>query len=88
MYVVDKNEAIREAYKMGGAKAARAMREELKNVEKRVDPNSNPKCPTCSSKNIKRIDPGGKVIKIAALGIFGLGDVHKIFRCKDCGYKW
>lgn len=46
------------------------------------------KCPTCGSERIVRISPGGKVFKIAALGIFGLGDVHKIFRCLSCGYKW
>jgi len=46
------------------------------------------RCPTCGSNRLQRISPGGKVFKIAAVGVFGLGDVHKIFRCLNCGYKW
>ena len=46
------------------------------------------RCPTCGSNNIQRISPGGKATKIVAFGVFGLGDVHKIFRCLNCGYKW
>jgi len=46
------------------------------------------KCPTCGSNNLQRFSPGNKVVKIAAFGVFGLGDVHKIFRCLNCGYKW
>jgi len=46
------------------------------------------KCPTCGSNNMQRISPGGKTAKVFAFGVFGLGDVHKIFRCLNCGYKW
>ncbi len=73
---------IREAYKAGGAPAAKALRDEL---TARVE---TPRCPTCHSDRIQRISPSGKVVKIAGLGVFGLGDVHKIFKCLNCGYKW
>jgi len=50
--------------------------------------NPDARCPTCGSNRIQRFSPGGKVAKIAAFGVFGLGDVHKIFKCLNCGYKW
>jgi len=46
------------------------------------------KCPTCGSTNVKRFSKGWKVTKIASVGVFGLGNVTKIFECKDCGFKW
>ena len=45
-------------------------------------------CPTCGSNRVERFSRTWKVTKIASVGIFGLGNVHKIFKCKDCGYKW
>ena len=50
--------------------------------------NPDARCPTCGLNRIQRFSPGNKVVKIAALGVFGLGDVHKIFKCLNCGYKW
>lgn len=80
------HEKIREAYRAGGKEAGRAMRAELKGPK--GEHGGTPKCPTCGSERILRIKPGDKAAKIMAFGIFGLGDVHKIFRCTDCGYKW
>jgi len=45
-------------------------------------------CPTCGSDRVVRFSRGVKVTKVATLGVFGLGNVHKIFKCKNCGYKW
>lgn len=45
-------------------------------------------CPTCGSARVDRFSRTWKVTKVATVGVFGLGNVHKIFRCKDCGYKW
>jgi len=45
-------------------------------------------CPTCGSTRVERFSRTWKVTKIASVGVFGLGNVHKIFKCKDCGYKW
>lgn len=73
---------IREAYRTGGAAAAKALRAELTT---RVE---TPRCPTCGSERIQRFSPGTKVLKVASFGVFGLGDVHKIFKCLNCGYKW
>lgn len=45
-------------------------------------------CPTCGSTRVDRFSRTWKVTKVATVGVFGLGNVHKIFKCKDCGYKW
>ena len=45
-------------------------------------------CPTCGSHNVGRFSRTWKVTKIASFGIFGLGNVHKIFKCHNCGFKW
>lgn len=46
-----------------------------------------PKCPTCSSPNIKKISTTSKV-----MGAIGFGLLSKTaksqFECKNCGYKW
>lgn len=46
-----------------------------------------PKCPTCSSTNIKKISTTRKVA-----GAIGFGLLSKTaksqFECNDCGYKW
>jgi predicted RNA-binding Zn-ribbon protein involved in translation (DUF1610 family) len=47
-----------------------------------------PRCPSCGSTNIARFSRAWKVTKIASVGVFGLGNVHKIFQCHNCGYKW
>lgn len=49
---------------------------------------AHPACPSCGSDSIKRFSRTWKVTKIASVGAFGLGNVHKIFKCKSCGYKW
>ena len=49
---------------------------------------NKPRCPTCGSSHIARFSKGVKVTKIASFGVLGLGNVHKTFKCKDCGYKW
>lgn len=52
--------------------------------------NSNciPKCPTCGSENINKIGAINKVGSVVTFGIFSVGHISKIFKCKNCGYKW
>lgn len=47
-----------------------------------------PHCPSCGSTDIQRFSRSWKVTKVATVGVFGLGNVHKIFHCENCGYKW
>lgn len=47
-----------------------------------------PVCPTCGSNKVQRFSRTWKVTKVASLGVLGLGNMHKIYRCKNCGYKW
>lgn len=46
-----------------------------------------PKCPTCSSTNLKKITTSSKVMNTVLWGIFGTKR-HKTFHCNDCGYEW
>ena len=46
-----------------------------------------PKCPTCSSTNLKKISVTSKAVNTAMFGIFGTKR-HKTFHCNNCGYEW
>lgn len=46
------------------------------------------KCPVCSSQNLSRISTVGKVVKIAAIGVWGAGDLGKQWHCNSCGYRF
>jgi len=47
-----------------------------------------PCCPTCGSRNIRKLSAGGKVAAAAAFGLFSLGHLSKNHKCKNCGHKW
>ncbi len=47
-----------------------------------------PKCPICQSTDLSKITSTKKVMKIAAFGIFGMGDNGKTYRCNNCGSKF
>lgn len=46
-----------------------------------------PKCPTCSSINLKKITVTSKAMNTALFGLFGTKR-HKTFHCNNCGYEW
>lgn len=46
-----------------------------------------PKCPTCSSTNIKKVSGTSKVISVAMFGLLSQ-KVKKQFHCNNCGYEW
>ena len=46
-----------------------------------------PKCPTCGSKNIKRISITSKVTSVALFGLLSTKR-SKTFHCENCGYEW
>lgn len=48
---------------------------------------NKPKCPTCSSQNLKKISATSKVVNTAVFGLFGTKR-HKTFHCNNCGYEW
>lgn len=47
-----------------------------------------PKCPICQSTNLSKITATKKAMKIAAFGIFGMGDNGKTWKCNNCGSKF
>lgn len=48
---------------------------------------NKPKCPTCSSTNLKKISTTSKVVNTAVFGLFGTRR-FKQFHCNNCGYEW
>ena len=46
-----------------------------------------PKCPTCSSTDIKKISMTSKAVNTAIFGLFGTKR-HKTFHCNNCNYEW
>lgn len=46
-----------------------------------------PKCPTCGSPNLKKLDSLDGAISFAVWG-FGSKKAGKSFKCKNCGYTW
>ena len=48
---------------------------------------NKPKCPTCSSTNIKKISGLSKAGSVAMWGIFSR-KVHKQWHCDSCGSEW
>jgi hypothetical protein len=45
------------------------------------------KCPTCSSRNVKRISGMSKAAGAAMFGLFSK-TAKSQFECENCGYKW
>lgn len=48
---------------------------------------NKPKCPTCSSTNLREISITSKIFDTAMYGIFGTKR-NKTFHCNNCGYEW
>lgn len=46
-----------------------------------------PRCPTCNSTNIRKLDVIDKGLSFAVWGIFS-SKIGKSMMCKNCGYKW
>ena len=46
-----------------------------------------PKCPTCQSSDVRKIDLLERGISVATLGLFSK-KINKSFKCKNCGYTW
>ena len=45
------------------------------------------KCPTCNSRNVKRISGMSKAAGAAMFGLFSK-TAKSQFECENCGYKW
>ena len=46
-----------------------------------------PKCPTCSSTNIKKVSGTSKAVSVAMFGLLSQ-KVKKKFHCNNWGYEW
>ena len=63
----------------------RTQVEQQKRSESKVD--NTPKCPNCSSTNIKKISGMNRAGSIAMFGVFSK-KINKSYECKNCGYTW
>lgn len=48
---------------------------------------NKPKCPTCSSTNVKKISDLSKFVDTVVFDIYGTKR-YKTFYCNNCGYEW
>lgn len=46
-----------------------------------------PRCPTCGSTDLKKIDALDRAISVSLLGLAS-GKIGKSFKCNHCGYMW
>lgn len=51
------------------------------------DSSNKPKCPTCSSTNIRKMSGIERGASIATFGLFSK-KINKTFKCNGCGYTW
>ena len=56
-------------------------------VSDTVDTKLVPKCPTCGSTNLKKLDVIDRGLSFAVWG-FGSKKIGKSFKCKNCGYTF
>lgn len=55
--------------------------------QKKIKQSNTPKCPTCSSTNIKKVSGTSKAVSVAMFGLLSQ-KVKKTFHCNNCGYEW
>lgn len=58
-----------------------------KNKQIKQNTIGKPKCPTCSSYNIKSLSVLNRGTSIFAFGLYS-NKINKSFECKNCGYTW
>lgn len=81
-----------DQYNFSHSKAGRdkvtneAIRQNIQEISS-SNKNNIPKCPTCSSANIKRISGMKRAFHGYAFGIFSKTAFSQ-FECQNCGYKW
>jgi len=56
-------------------------------LQKKAKEQNAPRCPACSSKNLKRISGIRRAIHAYAFGLFS-NTARSQFECQDCGYKF
>lgn len=57
-------------------------------AERRAEKEASiPKCPTCGSKDIRKIGVGERAASIGFFGIFSK-KINKTWKCQNCGHTW
>lgn len=64
----------------------RSVEETQRNINNSISLNT-PKCPTCSSHNVKKISGISKVAGAITFGFFSK-TAKSQFKCNNCGYTW
>lgn len=71
-----------EARKREGERFARLMDEKIKRERE-----TRPRCPTCTSTDIRKIGTAERGVSAVTLGVMS-NKVGKTFQCNHCGYTW
>ena len=67
---------------------ARSSEEYEKHMRERNESTTHiPKCPTCSSTDIRKVDGLERGVSVVAWGLFS-SKINKTFKCNSCGYTW
>lgn len=48
---------------------------------------NTPRCPSCQSDNVRKIEAGEKAMSALMFGLFS-GKIRKTMECENCGYRW
>ena len=84
------NKSVEDSLRSKGIEPLTREQMNLNNEAERLNrlaKQNKPKCPTCTSTNIKIISGTSKVVNTAIFGIFGTKR-YKTFHCNNCGYEW
>lgn len=82
MIKLKESDPIEYQLKMSQFKANIAQQESSKTIN-----DNKPKCPTCSSSNLKKVSTTSKAVNTVMFGLLGTKR-YKTFHCNDCGYEW
>lgn len=86
--IQQENEQQKAANRKAAIKWAEIERQSEQAAARRAAEQANaPRCPTCGSTDLKKIDALDRAISVSFLGLAS-GKIGKSFKCNHCGYMW
>ncbi len=83
----EKQAILNEVRKQQTIEAMTRPAEKPAPVEHEPVSDNTPRCPTCGSTNIRKIDGLERGTSVLMLGLFSK-KINKTFKCKNCGHTW
>lgn len=86
--IQQENDQQKAANRKAAIKWAEIERQSEQAAARRAAEQANaPRCPTCGSTDLKKIDALDRAISVSFLGLAS-GKIGKSFKCNHCGYMW